>query len=136
KGPFQRQNWPGAAPQSAPYPKWLEKVIDRRSEKAKSPKQITVQSQSPTKTVVSDIPKTSPLSKLPKSLDKFSKLGRRIPLLGGILGGASILAAPEGTKAKTAGGVGGMLAGGAAGAAGGAALGSVVPVIGTGIGGI
>ncbi|PIC72534.1 hypothetical protein [Sporosarcina sp. P17b] len=136
KGPFQRQNWPGAAPQSAPYPKWFDKLLDKRSKKMKLPKQTTVQSQSPSQTVVNDIPKKSPLSKLPKSLDKFSKLGRRIPLLGGILGGASILAAPEGTKARTAGGVGGMLAGGAAGAAGGAALGSVVPVIGTGIGGI
>lgn len=92
----------------------------------------------PTKSKGWEIPKgLNPKNwKMPKGLDKISKFGKRVPLLGTLLGAASIFSAPKGEKAKVTGGFGGMLAGGAAGAAGGAAVGSVVPFVGTAIGGV
>ncbi|PIC87984.1 hypothetical protein CSV72_02215 [Sporosarcina sp. P20a] len=125
---FQKNNWPGPAPSSAPYPTWMKKMIDRPGKEMKLPKQTTK--------ALEKMSTKTPAVKLPKGLDKLGNFGKRIPLLSAILGTAAIVGAPKGEKAKAVGGVGGAIAGGAAGAAGGAAIGSVVPIIGTAIGGL
>ncbi|MGE7621690.1 phage tail tape measure protein [Viridibacillus sp. NPDC096237] len=61
-----------------------------------------------------------------------AKLGKRVPIVGTLLGAGMLVAG--GTE--NLGSNGGALAGGAAGAAAGAALGSVVPGVGTAIGGL
>ncbi|MGJ9460123.1 hypothetical protein [Oceanobacillus sp. CF4.6] len=79
---------------------------------------------------------TSKLPKTPKDLAEglsgIAKFGKRIPVIGTLLGGLSIATAGKGEKAGAVGGV----AGGLGGAAAGAAIGSVVPGVGTVIGGI
>lgn len=65
-------------------------------------------------------------------LSKIANFGKRIPVLGTLLGGLALATAPKEEKAGVAGSIGG----GMAGAAAGAAIGSVVPVVGTTIGGI
>lgn len=59
-------------------------------------------------------------------------VGKRIPILGTLLGAGLLFAGGK----ENLGSNGGSLAGGAAGAAAGAALGSVVPGVGTAIGGV
>ncbi|AUJ25194.1 transglycosylase SLT domain-containing protein [Virgibacillus dokdonensis] len=80
--------------------------------------------------------KPSVFSKIPKGFGKgasnIARFGKKIPVLGAVLGGLSILTAPKGKKAEAAGGLGGGLGG----AATGAAIGSVVPGVGTAIGGV
>lgn len=70
--------------------------------------------------------------KTPKGLSKLANFGKRVPVLGTLLGGVALATAPKEDKAGVAGGI----SGGLAGAAAGAAVGSVVPVVGTTIGGI
>lgn len=82
-------------------------------------------------------PKPTPVPRTPKTpkipgLSGIMNFGRRIPVLGTLLGGLALATAPKEEKTGVAGGI----AGGIAGAATGAAVGSVVPVIGTTIGGI
>ncbi|GIN71127.1 hypothetical protein J14TS2_16020 [Bacillus sp. J14TS2] len=75
---------------------------------------------------------TKDTGKWTKALGGLGKFGKRIPVLGTLLGGAAIATSSKEERP----GVIGNVAGGAAGAAAGATLGSVVPVVGTAIGGI
>lgn len=68
------------------------------------------------------------MPKLPKGLSKLADIGKRIPVLGTLLGGAALITAPKEEKAGAVGGI--------AGAASGSALGSVVPGIGNVVGGL
>lgn len=74
--------------------------------------------------------------KIPKGLGKglstIGKFGKRIPVLGTVMGALSVLSAPKNKKSGAIGRFGGSLGG----AATGAALGSVIPGVGTVVGGI
>lgn len=68
----------------------------------------------------------------PGVLSKIGNFGKRIPVLGTLLSGLALAAAPKEDKA----GVVGSIGGGMAGASAGAAIGSIIPGIGTAIGGL
>lgn len=84
-----------------------------------------------------NVPNKKPFTfKIPKGLGKglstIGKIGKRIPVLGTVLGALSVLSAPKDKKSGAIGRFGGSLGG----AATGAALGSVIPGVGTVVGGI
>lgn len=69
---------------------------------------------------------------LGKGLSTIGKFGKRIPVLGTVMGGLSVMSASKKDKPRAIGSFGGSLGGAAA----GASIGSVVPGVGTVIGSV